>query len=486
MSLTPDWVKDAIFYQIFPDRFRRGAGPMGMPAPLRQDFEPWEATPTLRGFKGGNLWGVIEKLDYIRELGFNAIYFCPIFASTANHRYHTTDYFQVDPMLGGNEALRRLIEEAHQRGIRVVLDAVLNHCSRGHFAFQNILENGRFSPYLRWFHVYGFPLNAYSGKANYAAWWDNPELPKFNTSTQEVRDYLLRVAEFWIEFGIDGWRLDVPNEINDDSFWQEFRRRVKAKNPQAYIVGEIWDDARRWLQGDQFDAVMNYPLGRTVLGFVGGETLDKDLAAKSGLGRIESLQALAFSHRLEDMFDRYHWDIVTAQMNLLTSHDTPRLITLLRKDLKRTRLALSLLYTLPGAPMIYYGDEIGLEGGHDPDNRRGMIWQEERWQKPILDSIRHMARLRQGQPVLRRGKYQRLYAQDGHLAFARIHEHQALVVTVNTLDEPWKPVIPLHGVWARGQEARDLLSGTPAACHRGNLEAIHPLPPLSLGVWALE
>lgn len=490
MSITPDWVKDAVFYQIFPDRFAHANAPVPqairLPQPTAKHFEAWESPPTLRGFKGGNLWGVAAKLDYIKDLGFNALYLCPVFASTANHRYHTTDYFQVDPILGGNEALKHLIDQAHRRGIRVVLDGVFNHCSRGHYAFQNLLENGRESPYLSWFHVHGFPLNAYEKKSNYEAWWGNPELPKFNTQTPEVRQYLWSVAEYWLSYGIDGWRLDVPNEINDDSFWQEFRRRVKRINPEAYIVGEIWEEASRWLQGDQFDAVMNYPAGRAVLGFVGGETLDRDLAAKSGLGRLESLHALAASHRFEDVFGRYTWEIVLAQMNCITSHDTPRLITLMQGQAERAKLALEMLYTLPGAPMVYYGDEIGLAGNHDPDNRRGMIWEEGQWHQNILEGVRKLSKLRLSHPPLTRGRYQRLYAQDGHLVFARVHNQEALVVTINATPQPWKPNVPLHGVWSRGQEARELLSMARGVSHLGKLEASSPLAPFSLGVWQLR
>ncbi len=480
--MTPKWVKDAVFYQIFPDRFRIGQGPTAHPRPVPSSFEPWEAPPTQRGFKGGNLWGVIEKLDYLRELGFNAIYFCPIFTSTANHRYHTSDYFQVDPILGGNPALVRLIEEAHRRGIRVVLDGVFNHCGRGHFAFQHLMENEAASPYRDWFHVYKFPLAAYSKTPNYAAWWNNPELPKFNTANPECREYLLSVAEHWLEYGIDGWRLDVPNEIDDDAFWREFRRRVKARNPEAYIVGEIWDEASRWLQGDQFDAVMNYPLGRAILGFVGGDMLDKDLAAQSGLGRLETLGALACHNRLEELFRRYDWEIVTAQMNILTSHDTPRLYSLMRGRLERVRLALAMLFTLPGAPTIYYGEEIGMAGGHDPDNRRGMLWDESRWHKPLQQTIQQMAALRSALPVLRYGRYQYLYGQDGHLAFARVSEQERVVITINASSEPWRVHIPLHGVWPRGERAVDLLSGQEGRCAGGNLED-GLLEPFSLAVW---
>jgi cyclomaltodextrinase / maltogenic alpha-amylase / neopullulanase len=472
-SMTPEWVKDAVFYQIFPDRFYRGRGVAGAPAPVAIRYEGWDAPPTLRGFKGGNLWGVIEKLDYIKSQGFNAIYFCPLFASTANHRYHTTDYFQVDPMLGGNQAFGKMVEEAHARAIRVVLDAVLNHSSRGHFAFQNVLENGGASPYLDWYHVHKFPLEAYSRHPNYLAWWGNAELPKFNTSNPECREYLLSVAEFWLDFGIDGWRLDVPNEIDDDAFWREFRVRVKRKNPEAYIVGEIWDDAGRWLQGDQFDAVMNYPLGRAVLGFVGGEGIDRDLAAKSGLGRLETLGALACSHRLEELFQRYSWDIVTAQMNIMSSHDTPRLHSVLLED-KRAALALAMLYALPGTPTVYYGDEVGLPGGHDPDNRRGMPWEETRWNQSILATVQTMASLRHQHA-----------AQDNHLAFARTHQEQSLVVAINASSQPWKVHFPLHGTWPRGTNAIELLSGRKDACVAGNLEAA-VLEPLSLGIWQLE
>jgi len=483
--MTPSWVKNAIFYQIFPDRFRRGEGPLANPMPVQGSFERWDSASTLRGFKGGNLWGVIEKLDYLKEMGFNAIYFCPIFASTANHRYHTTDYFQVDPMLGGNEAFKRLIEAAHQRDIRVVLDAVLNHSSRGHFAFQNILENGSVSPYTDWYHIYKFPLEAYGKNPNYAAWWGNPELPKFNTSNPECREYLLCVAEYWLHYGIDGWRLDVPNEIDDDAFWQEFRARVKGINPQAYIVGEIWDDAHRWLQGDQFDAVMNYPLGRVILGFVGEGVLDRDLAAKSGLGRVEYLHALGCSHRLEDLFKRHDWEITTAQMNIMSSHDTPRLFSLMRGDVKRSALALAMLYTLPGAPTVYYGDEIGLAGGHDPDNRGGMSWDESRWCKPIRETVQRMAKLRHDIPVLCHGRYQRLYAHDGHLAFARVEGESCLVVTINASDKPWQINFPIHGLWPRGERVVELLSGREGRCHAGHLEN-GSLDPLSLGIWQIR
>ncbi len=250
---TPEWVKDAIFYQIFPDRFAsspRVKKPSGI--------EPWASPPSLHGFKGGDLIGVVEHLDYLQDLGVTAIYFTPVFQSTANHRYHTHDYYQVDPILGGNAALRTLLDEAHARGMRIVLDGVFNHASRGFFQFNHILENGQASPYFDWFTVHNFPMRPYEPGHQYLGWENLAALPKFNTRSEEVRDFLWDVGRHWIDFGIDGWRLDVPNEIDEDAFWQEFRRRVKGGKPDAYIVGEIWEDARRWLKGDQYDAVMNY------------------------------------------------------------------------------------------------------------------------------------------------------------------------------------------------------------------------------------
>jgi len=212
---TPAWVRDAVFYQIFPDRFAQSAR-VPKPGPL----EPWDSPPSLHGFKGGDLLGVAEHLEYIADLGATAIYFTPIFQSASNHRYHTHDYYQVDPLLGGNAAFRTMLEEAHRRGLKVVLDGVFNHASRGFFQFNDILENGPHSPWLDWFTIEGWPLSPYDGSkpANYLAWVGNRALPKLNTDNPQVREFIMQVAEYWLRQGIDGWRLDVPGEIADDAF----------------------------------------------------------------------------------------------------------------------------------------------------------------------------------------------------------------------------------------------------------------------------
>ena len=407
---SPAWVKDAIFYQIFPDRFCRSeryhaAG----------KFVPWGTKPTRENMFGGNLAGIESKLTYIKSLGANAIYLCPIFKSNSNHRYHTVDYFEIDPVLGTLADFDRLVEKAHRLGLRIILDGVFNHCSRGFFQFNSLMELGPDSPYVDWFHVKGWPLNAYSGKPNYECWWNYPALPKFNTDCTEVREYLFKVAEYWTKRGIDGWRLDVPNEIDDDSFWQEFRRRVKRINRDAYIVGEIWDNPERWLQGDQFDGVMNYPFRRAVMDY---------LFERKG-------SADEFLQRLCDAFPENRFGI---QMNLLGSHDTTRIASQPRTSLDRIKLAYALMFFLPGAPCIYYGDEIGMEGGKDPDCRRTFPWDElaARKAQPIYKFIRSLTRMRLENPVLRDGKVEIESDGDG-FTVTRTLGRQKMSLAVNML-----------------------------------------------------
>jgi cyclomaltodextrinase / maltogenic alpha-amylase / neopullulanase len=429
VATTPDWVKDAVFYQIFPDRFARSQR-VAQP----EDLQPWEAAPTHHGFKGGDLLGVVDRLDYLESLGVNAIYFNPVFASTANHRYHTFDYYHVDPLLGGNAALRELLAAAHARGICIVLDGVFNHASRGFFQFNHLLESGKESPYVSWFHPYRWPLNAYdeNDRPNYAAWWGLHALPKFNIHNNMVREFLWGVATYWLEKGIDGWRLDVPAEIDDDSFWQEFRRRCKRVNPEAYIVGELWEDAHRWLAGDQFDAQMNYPFMRAALGFFGGHNLDQRDTVHTGLGYIQPLDAAAFARELTAMHQKYHREIVHAQLNMLSSHDTPRLYTIANGDLTTVRLAFLCQMTVAGAPNIYYGDEIGLPGGRDPDCRRAFPWHDEpSWQVGLLEDVRRFTALRQRHPALRRGDFRVLHAEGHIVVYQRNHNGQHAVVALN-------------------------------------------------------
>lgn len=394
---APAWVKDAVFYQIFPDRFCRSAKYKAV-----GKFVDWDTLPTRENMFGGNLVGICEKLEYIASLGVNAIYLCPIFKSNSNHRYHTVDYFEIDPVLGTLKDFDKLVKNAHKLGLRVILDGVFNHCSRGFFQFNSLMELGKNSPYVDWFHVHGWPLHAYSGKPNYDCWWGYPALPKFNTDNPDVRDYLFSVGEYWMKRGIDGWRLDVPNEIDDDSFWQEFRRRIKAINPDAYIVGEIWDEPSRWLQGDQFDGVMNYQFRKAVLAYLFDE---------------KPIDVAEFAKRLQDAFPEGRFGV---PMNLLGSHDTIRLASLPCSNLQRVKLALALLFFLPGAPCIYYGEEIGMLGGKDPDNRRSFPWDKfpEMHKAPVYDYLKSLIALRNKERVLRDGSLEIAYSA-GRLEIVR-------------------------------------------------------------------
>ncbi|MGD2028087.1 MAG: alpha-amylase family glycosyl hydrolase, partial [Anaerolineales bacterium] len=254
---VPYWVQDAIFYQIFPDRFARSESATDHPHLLA-----WGSTPTVRGFQGGNLRGIIDKFDYLLDLGVNALYLNPIFSSSANHRYHTNDYYIIDRTLGTLQDFHALLDIAHSNGMRVVLDGVFNHSGRGFFAFADLLDNGPESRYKEWYYINGFPLDAFGGgKAiKYKAWWDIKDLPKLNANNPDVWNYLMGVSKYWIEQGADGWRLDVPAEIDNDDFWAEFRRVVKQVNPDAYTVGEIWDGDPRWVGDEHFDGLIHYTL----------------------------------------------------------------------------------------------------------------------------------------------------------------------------------------------------------------------------------
>jgi neopullulanase len=450
---VPAWVQDAIVYQIFPDRFAR-SGRVPSPGPL----EPWDAPPTIHGFKGGDLLGIVDRLDHLASLSVDTIYLNPIFQSASNHRYHTYDYLNVDPLLGGNDALRTLLDACHARGMRLILDGVFNHTGRGFWPFHHLLEAGPGSPYRDWFVLSdaflsgrrgldAYPLGGVaqlpdepvgSGRHSlaalgYQAWWDLPALPKLNVDHPAVRDHLLEVAETWIRFGIDGWRLDVPEEVGA-WFWRLFRQRVRALNPEAWLVAEIWWERPGAVAGDTFDATMNYPLGAAILSFVGAGRLDRRVLAQQSTldATIRDLDAGGFLDRVDHLMAIYPSEVVANQLTILGSHDTPRMRTMLGGDAAAARLAMLLELTLPGAPSIYYGDELGLQGEHDPGCRAGMPWDApERWDQGLLATVRAAAALRRAEPVLRRGGYRRLAGRGGAVAFLRLLGHDAAIVAVN-------------------------------------------------------
>jgi neopullulanase len=499
---TPAWVRDAVFYQIFPDRFAASAR-----VPKPGAMEPWDAPPTIHGFKGGDLLGIAERLDELVDLGVTALYLTPIFSSASNHRYHAYDYLSVDPLLGGDAALRELLDQAHGRGIRVVLDGVFNHCGRGFWQFHHVLEQGAASPYRDWFHLDEAVLagraglNAYPDRSGvdlrvghplgYRAWWGLPALPKFNVAHPPVRDHLLSVAEHWLRFGIDGWRLDVPAEIEDETFWQEFRARCRAVNPECYLVGEIWDEAPEWLAGDRFDALMNYPLGAAILGFVGGASLDPAVIGRHDTyaRTIRPLDAAAFAERLIALMANYDPAVVASQLNLVGSHDTPRALTVLGGDGAALSQAMTLLLTLPGAPCIYYGDEIGMEGDRDPDCRRSYPADPGAGDRQLRSLVRALVAARHEHVALRRGSVSVAAIGRSSIAVAREADGFRALVALNVGEATERVSVPLSTedrMWPIPIDGFDPVSvESPADGHVGDGARTLILSPRSFGVWAV-
>ncbi len=395
----PEWVKDAVFYQIFPERFANGEASNDP-----QGSEPWGAVPKYNNYFGGDLKGVIDNLDYLKSLGINAIYFNPLFESSSNHKYHTKDYFIIDDNFGDEKIFKTLIDECHKRGIRVVIDGVFNHTGIDFFAFADIVKNEKNSEYLHWYKVHSFPVQLPPTKPNYEAWWGIGDLPQLMTDHPDVRKYLFDATRKWTEMGIDGWRLDVPNEMSHD-FWIEWRKLVKSINPDCYIVGEIWEDASAWLKGDQFDAVMNYLFRDAVnLSFV---------FDKLNMSQFDSILAIPRKYPVEVQY---------VLQNLVGSHDTERFLTLTKGNLEKVKLTALLQMTYVGAPMIYYGDEIGMMGGRDPDCRRTMIWDTLHWNFDLLDFFKKTIAIRNEYEVFRRGSYRTFLIDNDKNLFGFIRE----------------------------------------------------------------
>ena len=482
---TPEWVKDAVFYQIFPDRFAKSDKVL-----KPTNLETWDTPPSVYGYKGGDLWGVVEHLDHIQDLGVTAVYFTPIFQSACNHRYHTHDYYQVDPLLGGNQAFYALRDALHKRGMKLVLDGVFNHASRGNFFFNDILENEDKSAWYDWFIVEeprDIGASAYDKNrvAGYEGWFGLKGLPKWNTDNPQVREYLMQVGEHWMREGIDGWRLDVPFCVTSPGFWHEFRQRMKAINPEAYIVGEVWWDSRSYLMGDQFDGVMNYLITEILISFAGQHHIQYPVV--KGLDYDpHAISGEHFAYKLHKVLHMYDWEVAQAQLNLLDSHDTPRLITIAGGDQATVRLATTLLMTIPGAPSIYYGDEIGLPGGKDPDCRRTIPWdQPEQWDQTALAYHKELIALRKQHKALRRGKYHEVHHGDLTFAFARIHEKEQALIAVNAGEAEQTIMLESKSLFEDGQALEGVFGcckGQTFKFENGKLEI--KLPPREAAILA--
>ncbi len=404
MMTVPEWVPSAVCYQIFPERF--AMGDTGKDASYVNT--PWGQIPTPKSYCGGDLAGICGKLPYLEDLGVSVLYLTPVFVSPTNHKYEITDYEQVDPAFGGNEALRELIAAAHARGMRVILDGVFNHCSHQHPFFIDAREKGAASPYYDWFF--------FGEDGSYLTFGSVQAMPKLNTGNPAVIRYFTDAALRWMrDYGVDGWRLDVSDEISH-RFLRRFREAVMAERPDAVIIGEDWHRATRYLMGDEYDGVMNYSLTKALLDLLAFRTID----------------APAFRDRLVRLYHTYSLPAAWKMLNLLGSHDTHRFLTRVEGDARKLRMALAVMFFYPGIPCVYYGDEIGMVGGYDPDCRRCFPWDEAAWDHDTRALVRRLARMKK-QPALSVGAF-RIGEADGTVTLTRQSAEQTLTLRLHTAD----------------------------------------------------
>ncbi len=413
--VTPEWPTSAVFYQIFPDRFADGN-----PDKVEPHMRPFGSKPDFTHWQGGDIKGIEQHWWYLKTLGINAIYFNPIFEAKTYHGYDTTNYLKVDPHFGTNAQLKQLVSRAHGDGWHVILDGVFNHTGVDFPPFKSLLTLGAASPYKSWYFIHHFPLHVRNGESGYTAWLNSPSLPKLDVDSPPVRSYLFHVIRYWMKYaGIDGWRLDAADQV-DPAFWRVFRKVVKRQNPHAYLVGEIWGNAASWLQGDEFDSVMNYRWRQAVLDFFANS----------------STTPSQFSAALNRIEEDYPPAADRVMFNILDSHDTVRINNSFNHDWQRERQAVLFQLTYPGTPCIYYGDEIGMHGGHDPDDRRAMIWNKQKWNREILNFYTTLIHLRESMKVLQIGSYSPLIANDAQsvFGFTRKLGNTMVVVLVNRSD----------------------------------------------------
>lgn len=419
---APTWVKETVWYQIFPERFANGDQANDPEGTLTWGSK----TPDRQDYFGGDLQGVIDHLDYLVDLGINGIYFCPIFKAYSNHKYDTIDYRKIDPDFGDEKVFKKLVDECHKRGIKVMLDAVFNHMGDQSPQWQDVLAKGENSKYADWFHINEFPAT-YKASDDFEEAYDitydtfafTPHMPKLNTTNPEVQEYLLATAKYWIEtFDIDAWRLDVANEV-DHAFWKKFRQVCDETKKDFYILGEIWHSAQKWLEGDEFHGVMNYAYTDAIMGYFVKEQL--------------SLEAMISAMNQQLMLYRDQTNQV--QFNVLDSHDTPRLLTEAKEDKDLMKQVMAFTYLQPGVPCLYYGDEIGLSGGADPECRKCMIWDEKRQDQELLQFVKQLIALRKNwQKIVSQGTIHwcEINEQNGLLILERKLSGKTLRATFNT------------------------------------------------------
>lgn len=400
----PEWTKDAMVYNIFPDSFADGKRML---------------SGNSKAGLGGTIKGITENLDYIASMGFNCIYLNPIFMAESYHRYDTLDYYEIDPQMGTKDDLKAMVQTAHSMGIRVILDGVFNHISSSHFMFRDVLQYGRDSEYYDCF--YQLPEHPEIPKPGeypkYTCFSYVSNMPKTNTANPYLRQYFCDVGTYWIrEFDIDGWRLDVANEL-DDGFLRAFRTAVKEAKADALIVGEVWENAAHYLNGDMLDSAMNYDFRRYCRRFFAEESVGAEL----------------FDTNVSTLLLRYRENAVYAQLNLLDSHDVSRYMTLCGENTDKMELSVLLQMTFPGMPCVFYGDEKGLTGTTEREYRQAMAWKKSH---PMEAIYRNLIALRKEHPALRYGNFRTIVASNKVYSYSRTWNDKRITVTMNLGDVP--------------------------------------------------
>lgn len=369
---VPDWAAGKVVYQIFPARY---ATTKHVPENV------WYKAPI--GDKTdlkGDLRGIINTLDHLKELGIDVLYLTPIFKSPSTHKYNTVDYYEISPDLGTKADLKELVEKCHEMGMKVILDGVFNHTATDFFAFQDVMKNGSSSRYYDWYYIEKYPINMGSGTKipGYLTFAYYGGMPKLNMSNDETAEYFTNVGKYWIEeCDIDGWRLDVGDEISH-SFMKKFRKAIRSVKKDAFIVGEDWQHGRDYLDGDEWDSIMNYSFWRLV----------KDYVMDSSITASEAVEDIG---HIRGMFPPQIFNVL---WNLIDTHDTPRFLAMCGNDRKKQRFAAAMSLLLPGMPFIYYGDEYGIGGENDPDNRRGMLWDSKYQDEDTYSLYRRLIAIR--------------------------------------------------------------------------------------------
>lgn len=409
---VPEWAKGIVYYQIFPDRFCNGDRENDPP-----ECAAWGSIPDRDHCMGGDLAGIRSKLPYLKELGVECLYLNPIFKADFNHRYATTDYFEVEPSFGTKEELIALVEECHEKGLRVILDGVFNHSGIHFFPFADLMKRQYESEYKNWFLVNQYPITI--SEKSYECVGAYPWMPKLNTSDSEVRNFIIKVMTYWLEeAGIDGWRLDVADEV-DEALWLQARIELKERFSDCLLLGETWGSGEKLMLGNQMDSIMNYGFRDAVRDYLAKELID----------------ARRFDERINHVMAAYPKGMQEALYNMLDSHDTERFLTQCKGDMGKMKLAVALQMLLPGSPAVYYGDEIGVEGENDPDCRRAFPWDINIEAQPLYQWYRELIILRKKEAAIRKGSFTTILCDGMIYAFCRSMGYEQVYVICNPKED---------------------------------------------------